>query len=66
LPFATTPDFAQVLVEDREGNLWVGSERNGLLCLRPRPVQSFAVANGLASDNAWAVCRAADGSVWIG
>jgi signal transduction histidine kinase/ligand-binding sensor domain-containing protein len=64
----TTPELANRLVEslfeDREGNVWVGSN-NGLYRFRYGKVFSFTTRDGLANDRVSSV--AADGKVvWVG
>jgi len=53
------------LLEDREGNIWVGSTM-GLFRLQPRRVRVYSVAEGLRDDNTLAVTAAPDGTVWVG
>jgi signal transduction histidine kinase/ligand-binding sensor domain-containing protein len=64
----TTPELANRLVEslfeDREGNVWVGSN-NGLFRFRYGKVFSFTTRDGLSNDRVSSV--AADGMVlWVG
>jgi hypothetical protein len=54
------------LLPDREGNLWVGTEHNGLYCLRRRPFVTYTTRDGLVSDDIWSIVQAttaASGSV---
>ncbi len=57
----STPVFC--LHEDREGNLWAGTDL-GLLQIRRRLVRAYSIRDGLANDNVWSVCEGADGAIW--
>jgi ligand-binding sensor domain-containing protein len=54
------------LCEDRERNMWFGTERGGLHALRTRTIVTLDTGKGLPHDEVRAVCEAGDGSVWIG
>lgn len=49
--------------EDREGNLWIGTDGAGLFQLRPRAVRSVGTAEGLTRPVVLSVSVAADGEV---
>ena len=51
------------VMEDREGDLWIGTETSGLHALRPR---KFRQQPGLADEEVSAVIQASDGTMWIG
>ncbi len=51
------------LFEDREGNVWVGTESSGLHVLRPRVFRSAGVAAG---EVVTAGVTTSDGTVWFG
>jgi signal transduction histidine kinase len=53
------------LYEDREGNIWVGTNE-GLDRFRELPVTTLSSAQGLPADLAASVLAARDGSVWAG
>jgi signal transduction histidine kinase/ligand-binding sensor domain-containing protein len=57
-------DTVQVLLEDREGNVWVGTDA-GLDRFRDPAVIDFSKRQGL-SNTAYSVLAAKDGNVWIG
>ena len=58
-------DTVLVLFEDREHNIWVGTDR-GIDRFRALPVISFSKREGLSRDTAGSVFASADGSVLIG
>ena len=51
---------------DRDGNLWVGTNGQGLFRFKDLHVRSFTTADGLPDDVAMTVLAAHDGSVWAG
>ena len=53
------------LFEDREGNIWVATDR-GLDRFRALPVVTLSKREGLSQDTARSVFASKDGSVWIG
>jgi signal transduction histidine kinase/streptogramin lyase len=53
------------LLTDREDNLWVGTDHNGLYCLCRKPFHTYATQDGLASDDVWSITQARDGSLWV-
>ena len=59
-------DFVRCVTEDREGNIWVGTEGGGLCRLKQSIFQTYGVKEGLASDQVMAVAEAQDGGLWIG
>ncbi|HKX62422.1 MAG TPA: two-component regulator propeller domain-containing protein, partial [Verrucomicrobiae bacterium] len=65
-----TPDSASVVpqcaFEDREGNLWIGTEKTGIYRWHPRRITSFSSQDGLSHEKAWTICESPDGGVWIG
>lgn len=52
-------------LEDREGNIWVGVERGGLVRLRERRFRVVGPAEGLANSAVSSVCEDSAGDVWI-
>jgi signal transduction histidine kinase/streptogramin lyase len=57
--------FVRCVIEDREGNMWIGMEGGGLCRLRPATFKSLGVQQGLSSDQVTSVCESTDGSFWI-
>ena len=59
-------NLASCWFQDREGNIWVGLLRGGLLRLRKKQFEIIGQANGLAAAAVSSVCEDAAGNVWIG
>jgi ligand-binding sensor domain-containing protein/signal transduction histidine kinase len=51
---------------DAEGNLWFGTETDGLVRLRPPRLRTFSSEDGLPGDCIWSACSSRDGGVWVG
>jgi signal transduction histidine kinase/ligand-binding sensor domain-containing protein len=51
------------LSQDKEGNLWVGTETSGLQILRP---ENFHTIPGLSDHLITAITQASDGAMWVG
>ena len=51
--------------EDREGNLWVITDR-GVDMFRDTPVVTFSTNEGLVGSNTHSILALKDGSVWVG
>lgn len=54
------------LRHDRDGNLWVGTNGDGLYRFKERGVRTFTTADGLPDNVIMTVIAAQDGSVWTG
>ena len=61
LPF----DRVNALLEDREGDVWVGS-REGLVRLTPKRFSTITRRQGLTHDNVTSVLQDRNGSMWVG
>ena len=62
-------DFLEItsLLEDRRGNLWIGTFENGLLRLAPDgKVEQFTMADGLPGKNIETLLEDKDGRIWVG
>ena len=53
-------------MEDREGNLWVGTETDGLHILRDQRFRTVGAREGLSSDATTTVVEDAAGTLWVG
>jgi signal transduction histidine kinase/ligand-binding sensor domain-containing protein len=53
------------VLEDAEGNLWIGTQSTGLLRVRPSGFTSFAEEDGLLDAQVAAVFRSADGGLYV-
>ena len=51
---------------DREGNLWIGTNGEGLMRLKDRPIRIFTKADGLPNNIPMTVLSTHDGSLWVG
>ncbi len=52
--------------EDREENVWIGTEGGGLARLTPRQLVTFTRKDGLPGDVINALMEAPDGQLWVG
>jgi ligand-binding sensor domain-containing protein len=57
-------DFVWCLFEDREHNVWVGTQ-NGLNRFRDEKIATLTHAEGLMNDDVGALAAGIDGSVWV-
>jgi len=56
----------RALESDREGNLWVGTNGQGLMRFKDRPIQMFTTADGLPNNIPMTVLSKRDGTLWVG
>ena len=54
------------LFQDREGNLWLGSQWSGLTRLRNGWTRRYSLAAGLATPLLWSLAAGEDGKIWVG
>lgn len=59
-------NYVTALVEDREGNLWIGAGDQGLCRLRPSSIEMIGPPGGWGHWSVQAVIAARDGSIWAG
>ncbi|MGD2067987.1 MAG: hypothetical protein PVI57_04825, partial [Gemmatimonadota bacterium] len=64
LPLAPESGYPPVR-GDREGNLWLGSARDGLFRIRPLPVRTLGAASGLTDGPVIHVANGGGGSVLV-
>src|ERR1700730_253262 len=62
-PDGLSGDFVWCLLEDREHNIWVGTQ-NGLNRFRDEKITTLTRREGLASDSVDALAAGPDGTVW--
>jgi ligand-binding sensor domain-containing protein len=55
-----------VVIHDNEGNMWVGSENEGLFRIQKQSLRTISSLQGLASDNVYPVLHSRTGDMWIG
>ncbi len=53
-------------MEDREGNIWVGTETGGLHILRDERFRTLGTRDGLSSDATTTVVEDNAGTLWVG
>lgn len=54
------------LLLDRHGNLWVGTEGDGLFRQTKGGLTNLRAVDGLVSDYVTSLCEDAEGSIWVG
>jgi len=59
-------NYVTALVEDREGNLWIGAGDRGLCRLRPSSIEMVSPPGGWGNWSVQTLISARDGSVWAG
>ena len=52
--------------EDNEGNIWLGTTRNGLFRVRKQVITAYSKADGLSENNVYPIFEDRRGVVWIG
>ena len=62
----TTAIEARCVYADQDGDLWVGTNGNGLVRLKRRIVHMFNSSSGLPNDVTMTVIAAHDGRLWVG
>lgn len=68
-PYSISDNTIQVLLEDRRGWLWLGTENNGIDVFDPQTSQFFhlsAAEGGLSNGDVNALTEAPDGAIWAG
>ncbi|WP_367873304.1 two-component regulator propeller domain-containing protein [Luteolibacter sp. Populi] len=65
LPDTDAPLSFNELLEDREGNVWIASQLNGLVRVRSSRVDVLDRSDGLADNPIFAVMQASSGDWWL-
>lgn len=55
-----------VVFQDREGNIWLGKEGDGLILLRAKKIETRSKQNGFPSDMIMSGVQDQTGKIWIG
>lgn len=55
-----------ILLRDRDENMWVGSEGEGLFRIQSQLIKSLDTTQGLASANVYPVMQSRSGDLWVG
>jgi ligand-binding sensor domain-containing protein len=58
-------DWVSVLLEDREGSIWVGTQDAGLVRLRQGDFLTYGAAEGLSHDAIESLLFARGGDLWV-
>src|SRR5271170_1230364 len=58
--------LAICVTADKSGNVWIGTEKFGLYCLRDGKFTAWQMADGIASHAIHALFDAGNGDLWIG
>ena len=54
------------ILEDRQGNLWIGTESSGLVRIKGDSASAFRFTDGLTSNRILTLFEDREGSLWIG
>ena len=54
------------LLEDNEGNVWIGTEGNGLYQLQEQSIDVYSKAQGLPDQDIYPVYQDHSGAIWLG
>jgi signal transduction histidine kinase/streptogramin lyase len=52
--------------EDREGNLWIGTQRRGFYRVRKQVIATYSKQHGLVDNNVYPIYEDRAGAIWIG
>lgn len=66
IPNLSLSHAVHAIVQDVEGNLWIGTEGAGLQCLRQGRCETFNRTNGLPSNNISSLYLDHDRVLWVG
>lgn len=68
-PTSIASDYLHTIVQDNDGNLWIGSENNGLSIYNPKTQQCTNInkaSGNLGSNIIHTLFKSSDGRIWIG
>jgi signal transduction histidine kinase/ligand-binding sensor domain-containing protein len=54
------------LFEDREGNIWLSTDGQGLYRLHTQTIRVYSQEQGLPDRNVYTICKGRDETLWIG
>ena len=60
--------YLNSIFEDSKGNLWIGSENNGLNLYNPstKEIKTFTASDGISSDNISSIAEDEQGNIFVG
>jgi signal transduction histidine kinase/ligand-binding sensor domain-containing protein/DNA-binding response OmpR family regulator len=61
-------NYLNLVFQDSKGNLWIGSENNGLNFYSPatKEIKTFTAPNGISSDNISSIAEDKQGNIFVG
>ncbi len=66
----TVPEFqsvsARILLEDKTGNLWIGTNGDGVVLMQKHTTTVFTIKDGLPDNSIRSICEDKNGGIWIG
>jgi signal transduction histidine kinase/ligand-binding sensor domain-containing protein len=62
---STSVEYTRFL-EDREGNVWVGTEGSGLHQLREQLIHVYSKAEGMIDQDIYPIYQESSGAIWLG
>lgn len=66
LPNGSPVGHILALFRDYEGNLWVGTDGDGLLLLRRKPIKTYSIEHGIPDRHVATVAQDRAGRIWCG